>query len=154
MRIHRYLVTRSLLVAVPCTLLALFAGRAVASSQKDTPELLMQGAGESLAKSQSLTRGLAHVTQENNALLQHLQTDRSYAAAVLAAGQKNDRATLVSLMKQFSPGSDLSITQLNTDFTARIRKVTHTDAGDVITEICISTDHGCAGGGFLSITAK
>jgi hypothetical protein len=130
-----------------------FVGRAGAGPQKDTPELLMQGAGESLAKSQSMTRGLAQALQENNAFLQHLQSDRNYAAAFLAAGQKNDRATLVSLMKQYSPSGDITVTQLNTDFTARFKKTFKTDSGDVTIEVCISTDHGCSGG-FVSVVAK
>lgn len=149
------LVGRFLLVVVSCAALALLAVRAQAASgsQKDTPELLMQGAAESAAHNVRLTRTLTQGLAENNAYLQHLQTDKAFAAAVLAAGQKSDRAVLVTLYKRYSPTGDVTITELNPDFTYHYRKVLKTDSGDVVIEGCVSTDHGC-NGGFASVTAK
>jgi hypothetical protein len=131
-------------------LLALSVHTTWAGPQKDTPELVMQGAAEAAAH----FRGAASAVSENDAFLDHLRTDRTYAAAILAAGQKSDRAGLVTLMKRFSPSGDISITELNPDLTIHYRKVVKTDHGDITIDTCISTDHGCAGAGFASITMK
>lgn len=150
---RRSLVTRILLVAlVPCALLATFAHGAGASG-KDTPELVMQAAAQTGQHTQSLTRALQRAMEENNAYIQHVQTDRNYAAAVLAANQKGDRAALVQLMKQFSPSGDITITQLATDITHHWHKVIKTQDGDITIDGCISTDGGC-NGGFVSVTVK
>jgi hypothetical protein len=153
MRIRGQIPGRSLLVVASCTLVALAAGHAGANS-KDTPELVMQGAGQTLQHTQILTRGMSSALTENNAFLQHLQTDRAYAADLLAAGQKSDRAAIVSLMRRFSPSGEITVTDLNPDFTYHFKKVIKLEDGQTITvEGCVSTTNSC-NGGFASVTAK
>jgi hypothetical protein len=143
---------RVLARCLPVLLFALVAlGASVVSAgpQKDTPELVMAGATETA----SHFRGAAGAMAENDAFLDHLKTDKTYAAAVLAAGQKSDRAGLVTLMKRYSPSGDITVTQLDPDFTFHYKKVVKTDSGDITIEACISTDHKC-NGGFASVTLK
>jgi hypothetical protein len=153
MRIRRQTIVRSLLVAVPCVALLALVATAATGNQKDTPELVMQAAGQTAQHNLSVTRALARALDENNAYVQHLQTDRAFAAAVLAAGQKSDRTTMVSLIKRFSPSGEVTITQLDPDFTHHWKKVIKTEDGDITIEGCVSTTNSC-NGGFVSVTVK
>ena len=121
-------------------LLAFFlilTGSIVQAGSNHTPEEVM-----TVAKQGSIeSADIFVVVNEANSFLNRLSSDKSYATKFLEAVQKNDPATVVSIVKQTAPRCQVSVPQLKPDFFAvvdfKIKARTVT--------VCLSGENTCAG---------
>lgn len=117
-------------------LIALAATPAFAG--KDTPEGMMGVVQQEGVPSASDMQAAA---SEMNAFYSRLATDKAYAAQLLAAIQKNDRAGITTLLKAAMSKTTITLGKVNPDF--------HVDMslsiGHYKWSSCFSSDHSCDG---------
>ena len=117
----------------------------VQADTNQTPEEVM-----SVAKQGSIeSADIFIVVNEANSFLNRLSSDKSYATKFLEAVQKNDSATVVSIVKQTAPRCQIAVSQLKSNFFAVVTfKIKARNA-----TVCVSGENTCSGN-FASVDVK
>jgi citrate lyase gamma subunit len=109
----------------------------VQAGSNPTPEEVM-----TVAKQGSIeSADIFIVVNEANSFLNRLSSDKSYATKFQEAIEKNDSATVVSIVKQTAPRCQVSVAQLKAIFFAVVDFKIKTR----IVTVCLSGENTCAG---------
>jgi hypothetical protein len=103
----------------------------------DTPEGMMAIGKEGQAGTREATAALNDIT----ALTNRMSSDKAYATKLLAAIQKNDSASVTSILKETMTRSEFTVRNIKSDFHFEIDIKTST----LHFHACFSSDHSCDG---------